>query len=76
MGLFFKKKQEPERTDDERLRNLEKINRSYTTVGVYGDPLSPSELQQRIRTAYKDMEELIKRDRERTCPNCGSKVIE
>lgn len=65
MGLFFKKK-EPVRTNDQRLENLAKIKRSYTTVGVYGEEgLSPSELERRIIDAYRDMERLIQS--QKTC---------
>ena len=71
-ALFFKKKQEPERTDDARIKNLEKINRDYTTIGVYGEPLSPYEVKSAVRTAIKDMRELI--DREGTCPHCGKSL--
>lgn len=44
---------------EDMLDNIKKINRRYFQVGVYGEGLSPDELERRIVRAVADMEELI-----------------
>lgn len=56
---MFRKRKRIDRSNDERIKNLEDINLIYFSVGIYGDGISPSELSRHIQQAINDMADLI-----------------